>query len=705
MAVGAIAGLTAGMYLLGKHLEEGEAKMRLIGATGGSELKSKFDLSADGAVKLSNSLETLAAKGITPTNELLEQIKQNAEAMGKDGGEAMAAWALAAAKGPEELKKWSEEFGKLAGMIDSRKDVAIRLGLDATALGIAKELTAEQQQQKEIEDAVDKAAVAHTEVMTLYNTRNAQLAEASNTSNSIDKHNHEVAAEELQKILRTQEDIEAQQKAKLETIQKTRDASKQAALEQGMFDREMRDKASEALSTSDKREANQIRMNIAKREEGRATVQLTAFDKAHGDVLDANLQKDRDAIVSKLDAGKAAEAAAIAERKALAKAAADAGKKHREEAAAHEIALAKAVAETKAGYANLAARSQGPEAMADANLANIRAAAIRELDAIRADTKKKGDVKLAESKAVEVKLIQQEADLAQEAVTRKIGLERGAQDAEGNLATTRLQAERDQAERSGDIDKTRALDKELNSRSLNAELLGLERELNDAKQQLYGADLEAFKRTNDAKVNDARAKNSSKNAGDEDKNYHDDLSKAADKASGAISAVERAGGKSGAALSSAAKSAQQLTKDWKGITAAGPDMISAAGGVAASFVDGEKEKAAIMAITEAAAAAASFATGNIPGGVGHATSAALYASVAGGLIGGGSSAAGAPSGASGGTSSNGSGNPFSPSGGGANSPPVVNVYYGVLGTQQQQGLMLQQAIAATKGTGYSGKGI
>lgn len=64
-------------------------------------------------------------------------------------------------------------------------------------------------------------------------------------------------------------------------------------------------------------------------------------------------------------------------------------------------------------------------------------------------------------------------------------------------------------------------------------------------------------------------------------------------------------------------------------------VITGVGVTAAAFVDGEKEKATILALMETAQSIKSFAFGNIGGGLAHAAAAAMFAKAAGGAGGGG----------------------------------------------------------------------
>jgi hypothetical protein len=164
------------------------------------------------------------------------------------------------------------------------------------------------------------------------------------------------------------------------------------------------------------------------------------------------------------------------------------------------------------------------------------------------------------------------------------------------------------------------------------------------------------------------------------------------------------GAKLGKALLATADGVQRVSKNWKGLGQSAPDAIAAAGSVAAAFVDGEREKAAILAVTEAAAAIASGVTGDVAGAVGHGMAAALYGSVAAGITGGGGGAP-AMTGAGAGAGAGAGGDDNAASGG---KGQVVNVYFSkgfVVGTPQQVGVAVQGAIGSLKGTGMQSKGV
>ena len=175
---------------------------------------------------------------------------------------------------------------------------------------------------------------------------------------------------------------------------------------------------------------------------------------------------------------------------------------------------------------------------------------------------------------------------------------------------------------------------------------------------------------------------------------------AADTVGSAASVVAAYQGKAGlgSALSETAKQVKEVSKAWEESKNKSGLVIGAVGAVAASFVDGEKEKAGILAIMELAQAAVSIATGDIAGAAAHGTAAALYGSVATGIISSGASSTGT-SGAggfnAGATASGGTG-----AQGITGTTTVIN-FNAPLGTQYEIGKSVVKAQKAAFSMGWS----
>lgn len=179
------------------------------------------------------------------------------------------------------------------------------------------------------------------------------------------------------------------------------------------------------------------------------------------------------------------------------------------------------------------------------------------------------------------------------------------------------------------------------------------------------------------------------------------IDQSADIVSNAATLVSAYQGKDGigTALLETAKQVKSVTAGWTESKNKTGDIIGAVGNVAAAFVDGEREKAGVLALMETAAAAVAIATGDIPGAIAHGTAAALYGSVAGGLIGGGASAAPAATGGGGFAATAAGG------GGGAGGPAGATVinFNAPLGTAYEIGKSVVKAQKAAGASGWSPK--
>lgn len=175
---------------------------------------------------------------------------------------------------------------------------------------------------------------------------------------------------------------------------------------------------------------------------------------------------------------------------------------------------------------------------------------------------------------------------------------------------------------------------------------------------------------------------------------------AADTVATAASLVASFQGKGGlgTALVETAKQVKSVSAGWNENTNQAGALIGAVGNVASAFVDGEREKAGILAIMETAQAIASAAIGDVPGAIAHGSAAALYGSVAGGLISGGGAAAAPSAGgggfAAGGAAAGGTGGPSGPA------TTVIN-FNAPLGTAYEIGKSVVKAQKAAGSSGWS----
>ena len=137
IATGLVAAGSAA-FLLYQQLAQTEAKVQSLGDDT-RRLADSLDLGVDAAIKLQQALGDLPSR-IRPTETILQAVVERAEAMGLEGGDAATKFAAALAKGPEALREFEREFGRLGGAVDSLPSAAERLGLSSAALGIATQV-------------------------------------------------------------------------------------------------------------------------------------------------------------------------------------------------------------------------------------------------------------------------------------------------------------------------------------------------------------------------------------------------------------------------------------------------------------------------------------------------------------------------------------------------------------------------------------
>lgn len=155
----------------------------------------------------------------------------------------------------------------------------------------------------------------------------------------------------------------------------------------------------------------------------------------------------------------------------------------------------------------------------------------------------------------------------------------------------------------------------------------------------------------------------------------------------------------GGALAEVVKQSSALAAQWKGEGVGADAIIGSVGAVASAVVEGEKEKAAILALTSAAQAAVFYATGQIPQAVAATAAAALYGAAAGGLIGGGTPAATGGGGFAAAPAVGGGGG-FGGGGAGGGTTTVIN-FNAPLGTPYEIGKSVAKAQKAASAGGWS----
>lgn len=281
------------------------------------------------------------------------------------------------------------------------------------------------------------------------------------------------------------------------------------------------------------------------------------------------------------------------------------------------------------------------EALREARLAKQRAAAEKAAQESAARRKKDAEnAQLAEDR--EFERIDQQAEALRRLQEAEIQALEGEQ---------RYRAERERViEQSTVREYELELELFLNEKALETEKLALQKDVANKLKALDDAEVKRKKEAA-ALIDEEKKRANAKETAEAERKKRENEKAAADlvaqqketwnKVNALVApAVAAFAGDSGigAALAQVVAQSQALAAQWKGEGVGAENIIGAVGSVASAVVEGEREKAAILALTSAAQAAVYFATGMIPQGVAATGAAALYAAAAGGLVGGGSSA-------------------------------------------------------------------
>lgn len=319
-----------------------------------------------------------------------------------------------------------------------------------------------------------------------------------------------------------------------------------------------------------------------------------------------------------------------------------------------------------------------------------------------AEKRKKDAAELSKAIDAEMKATDEAMKARDEEDANRRKQRRAADDADHALQMAQVDADIKNAQNAHDNDKVRQLERVKAELEADQKIIEIKRESFDQENKLNGEALDNFKHAQEARTEAVKMGAETKVSGMDTKRFQEDMARANSIMSKSIATLEHTGSAGGKAMATMAQGAIRVAQGWKSMKESSGDAVSAVGEVAASVVSSEKEKATILAITEAAAALVCIYYEDYKGAALHAGAAALYGMAAG--TSGGSSGASASGGGGGGSYnaptaySGGTGNPGQ---GG-----TVNHYYGVLGTQQEAALMRQRADATLKNTGFSrAKGV
>lgn len=299
-AVAGVTALGAAAFLVGRHFAEAKAKIDLLGDAHTEQLADKLNIDLDAAVKLTQALGDLGGKGLRPTDALLEVVTKRAESLGKDGAEAVVSFVHALEQGPAALKKFEQEYGKLAGLIADTSKLAASIGLNPEALGLAKAQTAEGQRQLDAAQGLQRIQLLQVELAK----REAEEAHAVNTAEEYrGKLKGDLAILDqkaaAQRIAATRDQIAAETQ-NLAVIQREVEAHQRLADAQAALAARADVLDAQASATANKRERSMLASGAAVVRQLAATRALNEFDRLHGKTLDAKLLTERQILQAKV---------------------------------------------------------------------------------------------------------------------------------------------------------------------------------------------------------------------------------------------------------------------------------------------------------------------------------------------------------------------------------------------------------------------
>jgi hypothetical protein len=662
------AGITAaaaGAYLLYKHVSETNAKLENLGDKSTRALADQLNVSVDQAIKLQQALEDVPDK-LRPATALLDVVRQRAESMGKDGAAAATKFAEALGKGPEALKAFEREFGRLSAASAALPDVAARLGLNAEALGIAEKVGAEgERARKAAEQAVAlereqqalafgaaelaKQAAAATVVKSIELQKQSSLlsdlavAAGRNAAAAVDE------ANALQAVVAKQQ--EAAEASSTRSRDSQLGAAKIAVLEaQGAAQLSTQARLKGQLAAQEARAAELARQRAALQDDYNAgliteldyRLQLAGFNVAQanlvakGEALRKQAAADQQARAQK--GQQIADAEAAAKLRLL---------KIEVQTAEESIATLGNVHRLKLAQLALEERTELQKAARTANTAKGRAAetlAIQQEYAAKRRALDRAETDGANKASEEtLAILQAQADRSRAiAAETTAAVESAAKTRTTSLAASLRAAGRDEQADLVELRQAHA--------DYEAQLLQINGRISD-QQAKFNAEDEDYKNLElqrIAQVSEARQRYEDLEAQAAERRLarkREEVAGAIERSAAGPADLLRGMGGEGArvadALSGVASGAATVVRNWGDLGKAAPGAISAVGAVASAFVSGEREKAGVMAAMEMAAAVVSVATEDYAGAAAHGAAAVLYGAVALGAIGGSSGAAAA----------------------------------------------------------------
>ena len=688
LATAGVIALTAASVLLFQKWQTDSNKLNLLTDPQTRTLGESLGFGADETVKLQAALNGLATAA-RPPQAALEQVAANAEAIGGDPADAVAKFIAAWEKGPEAVRAMRAEIGVLTAGLVTLPDIAKDIGLDPQAIGLTQAVT-----------AADDLKAALTDVQTIRAQYDASVAKANDAEAKRRDFANRESADEIRQLARLRDS----ERANAAVIKERLDQAAEYARQQSVITTASKQTQDVIKRTADIQQDADLLAQLAGNKKVASGIRLDALDEKRATLLaqQAALLKTQaeagsdlvaDAVrllgleIQRTDiAAKAIKDAEAAERKAKAKEAASKANARR----AKELAEANKLAE---GRVRLAVETAEREAKAFDDLVD-REQAANDARAKAADS--------AADAILRTQLLELEGNAK---IQDALGRSAVAADLRQQADDKRRDAEIAAIERSIAARRKEAQDR---STGIRADLSPDEQvaEAQRAATELANIERERIALIDAAEIAAAEARREREGAerAEELRKIAEQGQKVAGAIRSASASLQQFGGgagKVGNALDAVAGGVTAVTTNWDALDKAAPGVIGAVGGVATAFVDGEKQKAAILAVMEGANAVASFAAGDYVGAAGHAVAAGLYAGVAGGVIGGASGSAVPSTSAAPALTGGGAGNGGT-NGGNGNQPvtQVVN-FTGLFATKQQVGRAMQESQRSLKKTGLA----
>ena len=748
VATAAVAGLATAAFAFKKEMDETDAKIRNLGDSSTQKLKDKLDITVDSAVALQRALAD-TPKGLQASVEQLAAVQARAKDTTKDAGNAAAELAKAFAAGPKAVQDFQDKFGRFAADAQRLPDIAKRFGLTKEAQGIADAQA----------DATSRLRASTDELLLTEQKRELSAGALA------DKQKEVASAQGLQRQeLESQAATLQQQTAELQSqvdLLARRQAAAQAALDREQKAAKVAKDNSDYVAGQDQGIAL-VKANIA-REESKIPLELDKQSRkrqelvvwsakqqfieqqialvqdniasgvkteVQGRIELANLEAEANKLVAdqqakqvkaassgptkaqRLDAEKQAQLAVLqASQKQLeADVARNANKSDQLSA---ELRLNDVRQQTIRLEEEIAKR----QAAAEATTAKGRAARLQAIE-IETANKQQELIDAENKKSVEfyTKANQLEVEAKKSANAQVEALEKArsashiaelqsrgkfdevAQEQQAAAASTYLAAI-DKINADADAAVARAEENQVAIAEINRGRLAALAQSSEAYADSISASFDKAFESTLKSIDDTSSKAESIIGAASQKTPLAEVSKSLVGVSGNL----QKSAKSWQAYNAAANrgDVDAMAKAQSSLGGALEGTIEASGAAASALVEDEKTKAGILALTEAAASAAAFATGNIVGGTSHAVAAGIYAGVAGGVIPStSSSASSAETGTATGGGEVAGATGMAASSGGAVTQ-VFNFNKGfVFGTSQEVAKGMSSTLRNVSGTGY-----